>query len=1035
MQPHDPFLLDAEQLTRMASEDIVRRGVAYFREHRVTDIAWKDAAIRGVVQGSRPHEPYDVLVTLDDGEVGTSCTCPFDGEPVCKHAVATLLAYGARQPVSEHQARDAADAAVEERATRARGEVQVKHVAGDAWFGGWEAWSLDARAGPGRRYRVDIRSTGERVNHCTCPDFATNRLGTCKHVEAVLQRLQKRGRKRYAELARSGPPVPVVHLAWDVPDAPRVRISGPRTPALHAHFDDEGFLRGPVPQAWHAAEAHLGAEAAIGPDVHAHIRRVSDDAAATVRSAAIRDEIRRAGSHLPGVRARLYPYQVDGVAFLAATGRALLADDMGLGKTLQAIAACSWLLAKGEVRRCLVVCPTSLKQQWQREIRKFTDRDAVVISGGPAQRGALYRQGAAFTIVNYELLLRDADVVQKILAPDVLVLDEAQRLKNWRTRVATCVKSLQTTHAFVLSGTPLENRLEDLYSLLQVVDPRVLGPLWRYLLDFHVTDASGRVLGYRNLGELRRRLSSVMLRRDRSLVRDQLPDRVETRRDLALDERQRALHDDAMGNAAKLGLIAQRRPLTPDEQERLMRLLQTARMACDAAGLVDKESTGSPKLEELGRLLEELCVEGGRKVVVFSQWERMTAMAEEVARGLGLGTVRLHGGVPSGKRGALVDAFVEDPAVQVFLSTDAGGVGLNLQVATALVNLDVPWNPAVLDQRVARIHRLGQKESVQVIHLVAEGAYEARVAELVGGKRALFDNVVDENATEDVVGVSKRSIEAALASLEGLRPSDAVGDTATEGATEVATEAAGEEPGGVVGAPEIAAGEAAAGAAADAPEISGPGVEDVRISDASRTPAVPEEDQRVHASIAAIDQAFGARVERILAAQGGLIVVLRVMLPGDSERADSLGGGLPIAAIDAATASALARMSGTPLTEGRVVREAGPASPPVVDLAARKLDAADTLLGGGHVDEALPLVASALLLAAARAGGVPVVSAEQAPVWLYGTAVPRGWLGTDDAALVLRAHALSLAPGVPPELAAGLLRDARGLVARTMPVV
>lgn len=1004
----DPLLLDADQLAQIASDAVVRRGVAYFREHRVIDLTWDDATIRAVVQGSRPYEPYEVLAQIEDGELATSCSCPFDGEPVCKHAVAALLAYGARQPVSDAQAKDAADTAVEERAARARGEVRVRHVTGDAWFGTWEAWSVDPRAGRGRGYRVDIRSTGERVNHCDCPDFATNRLGTCKHVEAVLQRLKRKGPKRFAELARTGPPVPVVHLAWDVEGAPKIRLAGPRPSGLDAHFGPDGLLRGGLPQAWYAARDAVLAVGVVGPDVEEHAARVGEEAAARVRAEEIRAEIRRAGSHLPGVQARLYPYQVEGVAFLASTRRALLADDMGLGKTLQAISACAWLISRGEVRRCVVVCPASLKHQWQREIRKFTGLEAVVVAGGPAQRAALYRQGAAFTIVNYELLMRDVDVVQRLLAPDVLVLDEAQRIKNWRTRIAASVKSLRTAHAFVLSGTPLENRLEDLYSLLQVVDPRVLGPLWRYLLDFHVTDPRGKVLGYRNLGELRRRLAPVMLRRDRSLVRDQLPDRIETRRDLALDPRQRALHDEAMDLAGRLAVVAQRRPLTPEEEERLMRLLQRARMACDAAGLVDKETRGSPKLEELGRILEELCVEGGRKVVVFSQWERMTAMAEDVAHELGLGTVRLHGGVPSGQRGGLVDRFLEDPAVQVFLSTDAGGVGLNLQAATALVNLDVPWNPAVLDQRVARVHRLGQKEPVQVVHLVAEGAYEARVAELVGGKRVLFDNVVRDDASEEVVGVSRRGIEAALQSLEELRPVDVSGGAGEMSEAPVAAEVAAPAP-----------------SALDAPAMDAPAMEAPSVEAGPIEPTGPSEaDLRVRVAIAAIDAAFGDRVERILAAGGGLVVVLRTLRPGDSERADALGEGMPVAAVDAATAAALARMSGTALAGGTVLREAPPASKPI-DLAARKVDAADALLEVGQVEEALPLVASALLLAAARVADAPPVTADQAPVWLYGTAVPKGWLTLDDAALVLRACAMSAMSGVPPELARALVTDAR----------
>ncbi len=175
---------------------------------------------------------------------------------------------------------------------------------------------------------------------------------------------------------------------------------------------------------------------------------------------------------------------------------------------------------------------------------------------------------------------------------------------------------------------------------------------------------------------------------DRRLVRDQLPDRIEQRLDLELTPLQRGLHDDAVANAGRLAHIAKKRPLTPSEQKRLLSSLQQARMACNAAGLVDKETEGSPKLDELESILEELCVQSGLKAVVFSQWEQMTRMVEQRLRRMGLGCVRLHGGVHSAKRGELIDRFHQDDAVQVFISTDAGGVGLNLQCASVLINLD-----------------------------------------------------------------------------------------------------------------------------------------------------------------------------------------------------------------------------------------------------------------------------------------------------------------------------------------------------------
>jgi len=201
-------------------------------------------------------------------------------------------------------------------------------------------------------------------------------------------------------------------------------------------------------------------------------------------------------------------------------------------------------------------------------------------------------------------------------------------------------------------------------------------------------------------------------------------------------------------------------------------------MACNAAGLVDKETFGSPKLDELARLLDDLCLMSNSKVVVFSQWKAMAEMIATVVDGMGLGCVLLHGGVPTHKRGELMDKFADDDSIQVFISTDAGGVGLNLQSASVLINMDMPWNPAVLDQRIARIHRLGQQQKVQIFLLLAEDSYEQRVASLVKGKRDLFDNVVNPEAEEDVVGISKKMLETLVDDLAS--PSAAVNEEAPE---------------------------------------------------------------------------------------------------------------------------------------------------------------------------------------------------------------------------------------------------------------
>ena len=767
------FAIDLEDLQRIASKKILQRGIAYFREDRVIELSWGGTWAEALVEGSRPRLPYQVRIELEGGEVGVECDCPFDGEPVCKHAVAALVAASARAELSE-----AGWARMEERARLERQvsgaeHVKVRHVAGDRWFGTWVASSEALHGRRARTWRVQIRSLGSTLNHCSCPDFATNRLGTCKHIEAVLARLRKRAPKKYERLAEAPPPLWVVGLDTASEEAPVVRLERGAADVsldelLSPWFDAEGRFSGRLPDDLLSLPALLDGRDGVllADEAIEYGRLVADEERHQARASALRSSVRRAEGRLPGLRATLYPYQVEGLSFLVGNGRALLADDMGLGKTLQAIAACHHLISEGTAARVLILCPASLKAQWAREIERFTGHDVQVVQGAALARREQWRRRATFTIANYELLLRDHEQVQASLAPDVLVLDEAQRIKNWRTRTADLVKRLRTRFAYVLTGTPLENRLEDLYSLMQVVDPRILGPLWRFHADFHVLDDRGHVLGYRNLGELRRRLSPVLLRRDRRLVRDQLPERIQQQLDVPLTRLQRDVHDDAVDSARRIAAIRHRRPLTPSEKLRLLQSLQRARMVCDSLGLVDKETVGSPKLDELRRLLDELVVGTGRKVVIFSEWERMTAAAADVARDLGLGVLRLHGGVPSARRGDLIQRFESDDRAQVFLSTDAGGVGLNLQCASLLINLDLPWNPAVLEQRIGRIHRLGQSEPAHVVLLVAEESYETAVGTLLKGKAELFAASVGAESDEDVVALGGGTLQAALATLD-----------------------------------------------------------------------------------------------------------------------------------------------------------------------------------------------------------------------------------------------------------------------------
>jgi superfamily II DNA or RNA helicase len=475
---------------------------------------------------------------------------------------------------------------------------------------------------------------------------------------------------------------------------------------------------------------------------------------------------------LRGLKQKLFAYQRDGVERFLGVGRLLLADDMGLGKTAQAIASCHALFAAGKVRRALVVVPAPLKPQWAREWAAFTDLPIITVDGDPGERASLYRRHAdAVLLVNYEQLLRDLPQVLRY-APDLVILDEAQRIKNWETKTAAVVKRLEPAWRLVLTGTPMENRLDELASIMEWVDEHALEPRWR-LSSWHSIRTDGRreVIGARNLDTLRTRLEPSMLRRIRSEVLAQLPPRRDLRVSVAMTEAQHEAHTDLIRPIAQLVSKMEYRPLTQAEFLRLMQLLTRQRMICNGMALHDfaeiwpqiermrRRSEAqlarldSPKLIELRDRMTDLVVTQERKVVVFSQWRRMLRLAAwvtaDVLAEAGVRVAFFTGEESQRRRTENLVAFHDDPNMRVLFATDAGGVGLNLQrAASCCINLEMPWNPAVLEQRIGRIFRLGQTQPVDVYNLVAASGIEDRIAGLVGNKRALFTGLFDGTSDE-----------------------------------------------------------------------------------------------------------------------------------------------------------------------------------------------------------------------------------------------------------------------------------------------
>ncbi len=451
----------------------------------------------------------------------------------------------------------------------------------------------------------------------------------------------------------------------------------------------------------------------------------------------------------------LFDYQAEGALFAARAGRCLIGDEMGLGKTIQAIAAIELMARHFGVERVLIVCPTSLKHQWQRELERFSDRASQIINGNQAIRAAQFRETTAIKIMNYDTIHADLDRITD-WSPDLVILDEAQRIKNWNTRVARSVKKIDCPYAVVLTGTPLENRLEELISIVQFVDRHRLGPTFRLLENHQDRDEAGKVIGYKNLDQIGKTLEPVLLRRRKSEVLDQLPERLDKNLFVPMSELQMEQHDE---NALIVARIVQKwrryQYLSEIDKQKLMSALQCMRMSCDSSYLLDQTTNEGFKVGEATAQLEEMFAEEPVKVVIFSQWLRMHELLVKQFNDKGWGHVLFHGGVPSAKRKELVDQFRNDPECRIFLATDAGSVGLNLQFASVVLNMDLPWNPAVLEQRIGRVYRLGQVRKVQVINFVARGSIEEGMLSVLKFKKSLFAGVLDGGEADIKLGGSR----------------------------------------------------------------------------------------------------------------------------------------------------------------------------------------------------------------------------------------------------------------------------------------
>ena len=423
--------------------------------------------------------------------------------------------------------------------------------------------------------------------------------------------------------------------------------------------------------------------------------------------------------------AGLMPFQRQGVEALVAMDRLLLSDDMGLGKTVQAIAALRVLKMKGDLRSALVVAPAGVLDQWRREIERWApDLSAIIVRGSADNRIWQWRARKDVHLVSYDVLRMDAGVLRD-LGPvrriwDAVVLDEAQRIKN-RNPTSAAAKGLPRVRSWALTGTPIENDIDELASIMEFVDH----------------DLSEDEVRLRPEGSLLKRHRELQLRRRKADVLDDLPPKLESKLRIPLEPQQRKSYDQAEHE----GVVYLRSLGREVTIHHVLELITRLKQICN----VDPRTGASSKLDDIHDRLSKLSAQG-HKALVFSQYTDDTSGVAAAAHHLReFHPLCLTGAMPPSERMDLIERFKESGRHRaLIISLRAGGVGLNLQEASYVFHLDRWWNPAVERQAEDRSHRMGQTVKVNVIKYTCDNTIEERIDTILQRKQALFDDLIDD---------------------------------------------------------------------------------------------------------------------------------------------------------------------------------------------------------------------------------------------------------------------------------------------------
>jgi len=672
----------------------------------------------------------DYLVKIDSGDRLTS-SCECEAGNLCRHQAAAMMQLHELIKIDQEDIPAAGikytrsgmiKRVVEERKNKAlHAHYTIQYA--DNIFG--EHLLTNER---GIQYKLTFRDIDRRHGYCSCPDYKTNKLGTCKHLIFAFDKFLK----NQEMIPDTLPKYPFVEvflnpfrdykISWFYPE----KIFGELAELFYRYFGNKKYIED------QDAETLLGffnnldkhKQILVRPEVYEKVDKISGIFA-----------LRRIEeTHKPDfskLKTQLLPYQQQGVEFATFKKGAVIADEMGLGKALQAIAIATMKKEIFGFSKTLIICPAILKPQWKKEIEMLTGEIAALVEGSKEERQKIYsRANTYFNIVSYETVMRDKEIISRVPV-DFIILDEAERIKNYASPTSAVIKSIPRKHALVLTGSPIETELINLYSVILFVDPDLLSPLWEFSYQHCYFDSQTKntVVGYYDLQELKQKLNAIFIRRERQEVIKQLPNISQINIPVKLSAHQKKMH---LKYARSVLDIYNKKIISSFDKQKTMQLAKKMRMLANSTFLVDDATNVSPKLDELQHiLLYKLHLKKNKqKVVIFTEWDKMINIISRMLRVNKIIFMEAFQKNSEEEQKKLFSRFENNNECSVFICPPQAAGIINLAGVNTIINMEVSCNKTEKNHQLGSIDSLSKRNvNLTIINLIAENSIEAKLAE------------------------------------------------------------------------------------------------------------------------------------------------------------------------------------------------------------------------------------------------------------------------------------------------------------------